>query len=351
MLAELLAAVAVTAAPADFDLSAPVASELSGAVAYLRAERGGAALFVVRDGRTSRVGPAVPSGPAAAWSPDGRSLAYRDRRSRLVVFGPAGRRIVEPLPFVDRFAWSPRGDRIAYIVRSAAGADLRIVQPNGSRRQTATFDGDILALAWSPDARTLAFIGVAQLGFSDVVEDLRVVGSDGGKGTMTFRSAGSLQATCCLAWSRAGLVYAVADRVGGVPKSPVAYRTQAPWRGDAGTRLSDGFPVAYSPQGRLLAQRGDRVLVLTARGRVSAQLVGTDPSWSPSGDRLLLHRGGRIVVVQHDGRSPRVVATGRDAAWTGRDALVFQRAGCGAGAGIHTVVIGEKPRRLVAPAC
>jgi dipeptidyl aminopeptidase/acylaminoacyl peptidase len=350
MLAPFLAAL-VAAAPAPADLSAPVASDRSGAVAYLRAAGARADLFVVRGGRTTRVGPAVPSGPAAAWSPDGRSLAYRDQRSRLVVFGPSGRRIVEPLPFVDRFAWSPRGDRIAYLVRSAAGADMRTVRVDGSQRRTVTFDGDILALTWSPDARTLAFIGVAQLGFSDVVEDLRVAGTDGGKGAMTFRSAASLEATCCLAWSRAGLVYAIADRVEGVPRSPVAYRTKAPWRGDPGTRLTDGFPIAFSPQGRLLAQRGDRVLVLDASGRIAAQLVGTDPSWSPSGDRLLLHRGGRIVVVRPDGRSPRVVATGRDAAWTGRNAIVFQRAGCGAGAGIHSVVIGAQPRRLAAAAC
>src|SRR5688572_17276341 len=107
MLAPFLAAVAV-AAPGVADISAPVASAKSGAVAYLRGERGGATLYVVRAGRTTRIGPAAPSGPAAEWSPDGRTLAYRDQRSRLVVVGPAGRRVLEPLPYVDRFAWSPQ---------------------------------------------------------------------------------------------------------------------------------------------------------------------------------------------------------------------------------------------------
>ena len=350
MLAPFLAAVAV-AAPAVADLSAPVASAKSGAVAYLRAERGGASLYVVRAGRTSRVGPAAPSGPAAEWSPDGRTLAYRDQRSRLVVFGPAGRRVLEPLPLVDRFAWSPQGDRIAYLVRSAAGGEVRVVRAKGSQPRTVTFDGDMWAVAWSPDARTLAHIGVAQLEFSDTVEDLRVSASDGGKGTMTFRSLESTRVTCCLAWSRAGLVYAVADKVRGVAKSPVTYRTKAPWRGDPGTRLTAGFPVAFSPQGRLLVQRGDRVIVLTATGRSSAQLVGTDPSWSPSGESVILHRGGRISVAQPGGGAPRVVATGRDAAWTGEDTLVFQRPGCGAGAGLYSLVLGEQPRRFAAAAC
>jgi dipeptidyl aminopeptidase/acylaminoacyl peptidase len=350
MLAELLAAAAMTAAPGASDLSAPVASARSGAVAYLRAEGKGAALHVVRDGRTIRIGPAAHTGPAAEWSPDGRSLAYRDNRSRLVVFGPGGRRVVESVPFVDRFAWSPQGDRLAYLVRSAAGADLRVVRADGQQRKLVTFDGDMLALAWSPDAKTLAFIGVAQLGFSDVVTDLRVAGSDGGKGTSTFRSAGSLQESCCLAWSRAGLAYAIADKVGDVVQTPVTYRTKAPWSGSPGTRVLDGFPVAYSPQGRLLVQRGSRVLVLTPAGRTSAQLAGADPAWSPSGERVVLHRGGRIFVAQPGGAA-RAVATGRDAAWTGEKTLVFQRPGCGPAAGLYSLALGEQPRRFAAAAC
>jgi Tol biopolymer transport system component len=327
-----------------------VASAKSGAVAYLRAERGGAALYVVRDGRTSRIGRAAPSGPAAEWSPDGQTLAYRDERSRLVVFGAGGRRILEPLPLVDRFVWSPQGDRIAYLVRSAAGGEVRVVRAGGSKPRIVSFDGDMWTVAWSPDAETLAHIGVSQLEFSDVVEDIRVSNSQGGSGTMTVRSLGSTQVTCCLAWSRAGLVYAVADKVRGLAKSPVTYRTRAPWRGDPGIRLTEGFPIAFSAQSRLLVQRGARVVVLSAAGRVSAQIEGTDPSWSPSGERVVVHRGGRIVVVRPGGAS-RVVATGREAAWTGENTLVFQRTGCGAGAGIYSVVVGEQPRRLAAAAC
>jgi dipeptidyl aminopeptidase/acylaminoacyl peptidase len=255
------------------------------------------------------------------------------------------------LPFVDRFEWSPQGDRIAYLVRSSAGADVKTVRADGTQRRVLTFDGDVLGLTWSPDASTVAFVGVAQLGFSDVVEDLRVVGADGGKGTMTFRSSASSQITCCLTWSRNGLVYAIADRVGGAARAPVAFRTRDPWNGAQGSRLLDGFPVAFSPQGRLLVQRGASVLAVAPNGRVTAQLAGTNPSWSAGGDRVVLQRGGRIVVVGADGRSPRVVAVGRNAAWTGPDSLVFHRAGCGASSGIYAVKVGSAPRRVAAAAC
>jgi dipeptidyl aminopeptidase/acylaminoacyl peptidase len=345
-----LFAVLAAATPGVSDLSAPVASDRSGAVAYLRAETAGAVLFVVRDGRTTRIGTAARSGPAAQWSPDGRSLAYRDARSRLVVVGPSGRRVVEPLPSVASFAWSPQSDRVGYVLRrSGAEAELRVARVDGSKGRRITSDHDVLAVAWSADGRRLAYTAISTEAFSDVLEELRVVFSDGGS-SLGFISLGSRQTTCCLAWSPTGaIMYAVADKVAGVARSPVPYVTTGPTRGDPGTRvLARGFPVAFSPQGRLLVQRGDRVVIVGAAGGQSASFAGTDPSWSPRGDAIVFHRGGRVLVALLDGTAPRVVAAGRDASWVGADALVFQRAGCGAGGGIYTVVLGAQPRRIAA---
>lgn len=350
MVAPFLAALVAAAAPGASDLSAPVASDRSGAVAYLRTDGAGASLFVARDGRTTRIGPAAREGPAAQWSPDGRSIAYRDERWRLVVSRPSGgRRVLEPLPLVRTFAWSPRGDRIAYIIRGNGGAELRVVRADGSDRRRLTQDADLLALAWSADGRTVAYTAITAEGFSDLLEDLRVVPAGGGANVL-FISVGSKRTTCCLAWSPAGpLVYAVADKVRGVARSPVPYITRAPGRGDPGTRLlPGGVPVNFSPQGRLLVQRGDRVVVLAAGGGTSASFVGSDPAWSPSGDRIVFHRGGRVVVARADGSASRVVAAGRDASWIGAGALVFQRGTCGAAAGIYTVVLGDDPRRVAA---
>jgi hypothetical protein len=128
--------------------------------------------------------------------------------------------------------------------------------------------------------------------------------------------------------------------------------TKAPHRGDPGTRLlSGGVPVAYSSRGRLLVQRGDRLVVVGSGGRTTASFPGSDPAWSPTGDRIVFHRGGQVLVARADGTAPRLVARGRDAAWTGVDTLVFQRPGCGSGSGIHTVTVGGEPRRVAAPAC
>ena len=350
MFAPLLAVLAAATAPGVSDLSAPVASDRSGAVAYLRAEGAGAGLFVVRGGRTTRIGPAARAGPAAQWSPDGRSLAYRDQRSRLVVTGPSGRRVLEPLPLVGGFAWSPQSDRVAYLLRPSAGdAELRVIRADGSARRRVASDTDLVAVAWSADGRSLAYTAITSEAFSDVLEDIRVVPAGGGT-SVGFISVGSKQTTCCVTWSPAGaIVYAVADKVGGAARSPVPYITSAPGLGNPGTRLlPGGIPVAFSSRERLLVQRGDRVVVVSSGGGTSASFAGSDPAWSPTGDRIVFHRGGRVVVARADGTAPRVVATGRDASWTGGGALVFQRAGCGAVAGIYTVVLGSEPRRVAA---
>jgi hypothetical protein len=351
VLAPFLAAVAVAAAPGASDLSTPVASARSGAVAYLRAEGARAMLFVVRDGRTTRIGPAASEGPAAQWSPDGRRLAYRDGQSRLVVRPLSGAgRVIEKLPFVGSFAWSPQGDRIAYVVRSTAGAELYVIRADGRERRRLTYDADLLALAWSTDGRSLAYTAVTAEGFSDLLEDLRVVSAAGGP-SILFISIGSRRTTCCFAWSPAGpLVYAISDKVAGAARSPVPYITREPSRGDPGTPLLPaGYPVAYSPQGRLLVQRGERVVVLGPRGGTLASFAGSSPTWSPAGDRIAFHRGGRILVARADGTRPRIAARGGNAAWAGPGALAFHRAGCAGG--VYVVALGGEPRRVAAPAC
>ena len=354
MFAPFLAALLAATAPAAADLSAPVASGRSGAVAYLRTEGARATLFVVRDGRTTRIGTAAREGPEAQWSPDGRSLAYRDERWRLVVTGTGpsglgGRRVLEPMPLVSTFAWSPRGDRLAYIVRGNAGAELRVVRVDGSGRRRLTQDADLLGFAWSADGRSIAYTAITAEGFSDLLEDLRVVPAEGGTNVL-FISVGSKRTTCCMTWSPAGaLVYALADKVGGAARFPAPYITTAPYRGDPGKRLLErGVPVSFSSQGRLLVQRGDRVVVVGPGGGTAASFAGADPAWSPAGDRIVFHRGGRVVVARANGTAARVVAPGRHASWTGADALVFQRAGCGPAAGIYTVVLGGAPRRAAA---
>jgi Tol biopolymer transport system component len=347
--APLLAVLAAATAPAVADLSAPVAADRSGAVAYLRAEGAGATLFVLRAGRTTRIGPASATGPAAQWSPDGRRIAYRDERSRLIVSGPSGRRALEPIPAVGSFAWSPRGDRVAYSVRTTADVELRVIRADGSGRRRVTSDADVLAVAWSVDGRSLAYTAITTEAFSDVLEDIRIVPAEGGK-SLGFISVGSKRITCCVAWSPDGaIVYAVADKVAGAARQPVPYITRGPDRGDPGMRLLPrGIPIAFSSAGHLLLQRGDRVVVIRAGGGSSTSFAGSDPAWSPSGDRIVFHRGGRVLVARANGTAPRVVAAGRDASWTGADTLVFGRPGCGPRAGIYTVVLGGEPRRAAA---
>jgi TolB protein len=99
----------------------------------------------------------------AAWSPDGRWIAFvawlpRESRARLYVVRPNGaglRRLTgEVLPRTP--AWSPDGTTIAY---AAYGGTIETIRPDGSGHATvASLPGaEIDSLAWSPTGKTIAF--------------------------------------------------------------------------------------------------------------------------------------------------------------------------------------------------
>ena len=106
-----------------------------------------------------------------AYSPDGRTIAFIELVRSPQLPAPARRMLVLLTPgsaprLLDtdqdfaggslRFA--PGGSAVAYAVKYKAGAQL-VVQPldDGPERTLATFaSGQILAFAWSPDARALA---------------------------------------------------------------------------------------------------------------------------------------------------------------------------------------------------
>jgi WD40-like Beta Propeller Repeat len=130
----------------------------------------GSSLFTVgADGRGRRY---VGNGASPAWSPDGRTLAFRrvdDRGAHeLVLDRNGGTRIVASN--VAEFAWSPNGRWIA-LERTTSGpstASLELVRPDGTgvRRFSG---GYVLDLAWSRDGRFLLVRGSGGLSVIEVV--------------------------------------------------------------------------------------------------------------------------------------------------------------------------------------
>src|SRR5919204_707812 len=138
-----------------------------------------------------------------SWSPDGRELVFVGARGRAGALVLANldesetRRLVPArLPF--QVAWSPRGDRIAYVTN----AGVFVIRSDGSAKQRIGFGGD---LAWAPDGSRLAF---DQGGIGPIY----VVDLDGGG--RTWRTKGKYD--YAPAWSPDGrlLVFARSRRAG-----------------------------------------------------------------------------------------------------------------------------------------
>ena len=167
-------------------------------------------------------------------------------------------------------AWSPSGDRIAFVTKG----NLWVADVDGTHRGEITRDA--ADPAWSPNGRRLAFTREGH------VYTVRVDGLD-----ERLLAAGANPA-----WTPDG------DRIAFDRDLKIV---SVRWYGGDARVITDGEDPAYSPTGRLAVVQYGQVLV---GGQIVAE--GGSPAWSPGG-RLAYVRDNTIYVDEqpvHEGAQP-----------------------------------------------
>ena len=158
--------------PSYFSWS-PDSQSLLSHIGGAQSQSGDAHLAILYAGQSSSTElPDVPGNfQAPAWSPDGqRFLVVRqtDRGAdELVLAEGADRRVLMEANASPRsglaFAWSPRGDRIAFSTLSSRGNllyDSVLVLDPDSQTKRVMAQGQVAAFFWSPDGERLAVLRI-----------------------------------------------------------------------------------------------------------------------------------------------------------------------------------------------
>jgi Tol biopolymer transport system component len=253
-------------------------------------------------------------GAEAAWSPDGRSLAFTgELGDNLEVyamsFDGSARRNLTRSPADDGGAvWSPDGRRIAFVRTLRAKrtphefgpGDIYVMNAGGSgQRRLTQSPASEWGAVWTPDGKKIAF--VRSRGRSRTT-DIFVMNADGsGKRRLARGTAPS--------WSSDGQTILFL-RGRGSNTVPQIYVMNA--GGSGQRRLAAGTAPAWSPDGQKIAfLRGSfpgelRVMNADGSGQRSLGWNSYDaPSWSPDGRRIAFATGavasGPYQLVQRTG--------------------------------------------------
>jgi Tol biopolymer transport system component len=291
-------------------------------------------------GRRRRLAVFVES--EAAWSRDGRELAYiADGALRATTFRSGKQRVITRLR--GRFSigpqWSPRGDRLAFTLHGAFSdtASLVVVDRDGRRHRVVDRAASSYQVPqWSPDGRRIAY-----LGSSASAAAIWVIHPDG-RGARTLRRD-VLDYPYSLSWSPDGRRLAFVGRTAGSPSGVavlVANANGAHAHAVTADTSESDLPsigdVQWSPAGGRIAflrwaPNGGASLCVTdlqhgERAIVRAPAID-DFAWSPDGRWLayLIRNPNSVWVVRADGsrqkRLGRLYEEAESLAWGNRSAL------------------------------
>ncbi len=296
--------------------AAPPAGEL----AFVRDAGDGPQIWVIRaDGAEAR---RLTRGPqwsrAPAWSPDGARVAFvrgRDAGAQVYVVNADGsrlRRLTGPPHAHDSPSWSPDGRQVLCVRREAGRALVVAIAADGGRERVL---GVGFAAAWSPRGDRLAYLAAGEGGMPDLV----VADADGARAhRIRVATTGTVPGVTAFAWAPDGRRLAVVTRAS---LAQDEIRIVA-WDGSAERRLTTGRAPAWSPDGRSIAftvtHAGDAELYVIAseRGRArrltDRRWVSVRPAWSPDGGAVAFlsvrAAPNALYVVGADGRGERRLA-------------------------------------------
>jgi Tol biopolymer transport system component len=330
----------------------PAWSPRGDVIVFARAGSGRGGIYSIRsDGTGLRRLWAPPAGVARApeWSPDGSLIAVAvlsGERRQLWLVGADGSnpRLLVDDPYEPRvgfrdLSFSPSGERLAFVGRSAGSSQLEIVDLNGKRTRL-TSEVEVFNPRWSPDGRLLAYRAYPKI---RVIEPT-------GSGARDVTEPFQLHYGWLQSWSPDGK--RLVHEGGGEPSPKVAITSIG-----GGTRYGNfGSDPVWAPRGQLIAyvqlvrlnEGRSQLFVLDARTMSSRRLTadvggreGADnyqPAWSPGATGIAFASSprrqstpdggialgpGEIRLVDVDGTNERrlthqcVLGTGRSNRLTG----------------------------------
>ena len=307
----------------------------------------------------------------AAWSPDGRTLAFARYSSNTEIGlflvpaeGGAERRLEIPgaAPKMGRIDWSPDGKTIAY--SGGTGLSLFALQDSSARQLTAP---PPLTQDWgpsfSPDGKFILFARSSEMGFPEQILRISVAG---GEPTLISTEVARLRGSP--RWSADGRSVIFASDRGG---KPALWRVSTESK-EAAVQFNDGgsHPTISRQGQRMAYQRETRSLTvwemsLAEGGKSEVRALvpltsqtdqGPGPQYSRDGKKIayMSDRGGtmEIWVSDRDGGNAKQLTAIGDAGtprWSPDGQSIVFDASRRRGSGIYSVSVNGGAPHLLTP--